>query len=92
MSRDGRIGAGDIILAFLVGAAAGAAVALLFAPATGRDTRQFLGEKAREGQDKASDLARQGRELLNRQRDNLTSAIDRGREAYRQALSEKDQT
>jgi gas vesicle protein len=88
---NGRIGAGDIILAFLAGAAAGATVALLFAPASGRETREYLTEKAREGQDKASDFARQGRDLLNKQRDNIVSAIDRGREAYFQALSEKDQ-
>ena len=88
---NGRIGAGDIILAFLAGAAAGATVALLFAPASGRETREYLTEKAREGQDKASEFARQGRDLLNKQRDNIVSAIDRGREAYFQALSEKDQ-
>ena len=29
--------------------------------------------------------ARQGREFVNRQRDTLTSAIERGREAYQQA-------
>jgi len=44
------------MLAFLVGAIAGAAVALLYAPATGRDTREFLGEKAREGVKKARDV------------------------------------
>jgi hypothetical protein len=36
-------------------------------------------------------MARQGREVLNRQRENIVSAIDRGKEAYMQALSEKDQ-
>ena len=46
-------GAGMVLLAFLVGAIAGAAVALLYAPATGRETREFLGEKAREGFKKA---------------------------------------
>lgn len=80
-----------MILAFLAGAAAGAAVALLFAPTTGREAREFLSEKAREGQDKAAELARQGRDVLNRQRDTLVSAIERGREAYQQAVAEKDQ-
>jgi len=53
---DRSSGAGTVMLAFLVGAIAGAAVALLYAPATGRDTREFLGEKAREGVKKARDV------------------------------------
>jgi gas vesicle protein len=91
MSNDGRLGAGDIILAFLAGAAAGAVAAVLLAPASGRETREFLSERAKEGQDRANEMARQGREVLNRQRENIVSAIDRGKEAYMQALSEKDQ-
>ena len=49
-------GAGTMLLAFVVGALAGAAVALLYAPASGRETREFLGEKAREGVRKAKDV------------------------------------
>ena len=37
-----------MLFAFAVGAAVGAAVALLFAPATGEETREYLGERARE--------------------------------------------
>jgi gas vesicle protein len=77
--------AGKILTAFLVGAAAGAAVALLFAPATGKETREFLTEKAREGREKAAEAARQTREALARQRETISSAIERGREAYREA-------
>jgi len=76
-----------MIVAFVLGALTGAAVALLLAPASGEETRRILGEKAREGRDKAADAARQGREFLNRQRDTLSTAIDRGREAYNQARS-----
>lgn len=90
MATDGRLGAGDIILAFLAGVAAGAVTAVLLAPASGRETREYLSEKAKEGQDRANKLAQQGREVLNRQRDNIVSAIDRGREAYAEALSEED--
>jgi gas vesicle protein len=84
MTRDDN-GAGTIIVAFVLGALTGAAVALLLAPASGEETRRLLSEKAKEGRDKASDAARQGREFLNRQRDSLSTAIDRGREAYNQA-------
>ena len=57
-------GAGTLLLAFLIGAAAGAAVALLYAPASGRETRERLGEKAREGAQRASDAARTGRDVI----------------------------
>jgi len=49
MADERGAGTATILLAFLVGAAAGAAVALLYAPAPGRETRERLGEKAREG-------------------------------------------
>jgi gas vesicle protein len=66
MARDD--GGGSVVAAFLIGAITGAAVALLIAPATGEEMRRMLGQKAREGADKASE---KGRELY-----------DRGREAY----------
>ena len=87
MSRDNGAGAGSVMLAFLVGAVAGAAVALLYAPATGQETREFLGEKAREGRDRATEAAAKGREAIGRGRETLTNAVERGREAYQQARS-----
>ena len=78
-------GAGTVVVAFVLGAITGAAVALLMAPATGEETRRLLAEKAREGREKAGEAARQGRELWNRQKDTLAGAFERGREAYNQA-------
>jgi gas vesicle protein len=72
-------------MAFVLGAITGAAVALLMAPASGEETRRLLADKARDGREKAGEAARQGRELWNRQKDNISSAFDRGREAYDQA-------
>jgi gas vesicle protein len=86
MARDDS-GAGTVIVAFLLGAVTGAAVALLMAPATGEDMRRILGERARDGREKAGEAARQGREMWNRQRENLTNALERGRDAYQQARS-----
>jgi len=85
MARDDGGAAGTIIVAFVLGAVTGAAVALLLAPASGEETRRILTEKAKEGRERATDAARQGREFVNRQRENLATAIDRGREAYNQA-------
>jgi len=82
---------GTMMVAFVIGALTGAAVALLFAPATGEDTREYLGQKAREGRDKARDAVDQGREYYRGQRDNLVTAVERGREAFQQARERGDQ-
>jgi gas vesicle protein len=84
MARDDN-GAGTVILAFVLGAVTGAAVALLLAPASGEEVRRLLGERAREGLDRAGEAARQGRDVWNRQRETITNAFERGREAYEQA-------
>ena len=91
MARNDSMGPGGFLVAFVAGAAVGAAVALLFAPATGDQTREYLGQRAREGRDRAAEAARQGRErateaarqgreAFNRQRDNVTTAFDRARD------------
>jgi gas vesicle protein len=80
---------GTVVLAFLAGAIAGAAVALLFAPAAGEETRHLLGEKAREGRERAAEAARQGREFVSKQKENVKSALDRGRDAYQAARAER---
>jgi len=83
-------GAGNVLLAFILGAISGAAVALLYAPATGRETREYLGERAREGRARAAEAAAKGRDALNQGRETLTSAIERGKEAYQQARSREN--
>jgi len=61
---------GSVLLAFAVGALAGAAVALLYAPAAGEETRRKLAQRTREG------------------RENLATAVERGREVYEQVRKE----
>jgi gas vesicle protein len=85
MARDEGAGAGNILLAFILGAVSGAAVALLYAPATGRETREYLGDRAADARAKAAEAADRGREALNQGRETLNTAIERGREAYQQA-------
>lgn len=102
MSADERAGgASGIVLSFLVGALSGAALAVLFAPRSGRETRELLGEKLREtsergrgagervvarGREAAEDASRyleRQREALEKRRDRLASAVEAGRQAYR---------
>jgi gas vesicle protein len=88
MAHNQGIGASGVLLAFMLGATVGAAVALLFAPATGEETRDYLNKRAKEGRDRINDAARQGRDIINRQRDNLTTAFDRAREQFQAATRE----
>jgi gas vesicle protein len=88
MSRDDAA-AGSVLLAFILGAVSGAAIALLYAPATGRETREFLGERAREGRGRASDATERSKQAINQGRDTLAHAIERGREAYQQARAQE---
>jgi gas vesicle protein len=57
---------------FLAGAAIGATVALLFAPASGQETRRRIGKRASEGRDAITET---GRDLLDKGRD----LYDKGR-------------
>ena len=83
-------GGGTVMLAFLVGALTGAAAALLFAPASGEETREYLGQRAREGRARAREALEQGREVYQRQRDTVATAVERGREAFQQARTQGD--
>jgi gas vesicle protein len=60
------------IVWFLAGAAIGAAIALLYAPQSGEETREYLGKRARQGRDKLAgagqDLADKGRDLFDKGR------------------------
>jgi gas vesicle protein len=82
MGNDERgAGTSGIILSFLLGALSGAALAMLFAPRSGRETREMLGDKLRETADRGRRLGEQavdrGREIL----EDASSALDRQREA-----------
>jgi gas vesicle protein len=104
MSSDERnAGTSGVVLSFLLGALSGAALAILFAPRSGRETREILSEKLRETADRGRRLGEQavekGREAaedasgyLERQRDALEKRRDRlaaAVEAGRQAYRDE---
>ena len=90
MTNDTTNAGATVMLAFVVGALTGAAVALLFAPASGEETREYLGQKAREGRARAREAVEQGRDAYQRQRDNLAGALDRGGNATHQERTPGD--
>jgi gas vesicle protein len=83
---------------FLVGLGVGALLGILFAPKSGKETREFLAQKAEEGRDyatrkaqelreRADDMVERGKEVVSRQKDQFASAIEAGREAYQREKS-----
>lgn len=83
---------------FFLGLGLGVAAGLLFAPKTGADTRELIRSKADEGKeyikqrgtelrDTASDVIDKSRSAVSRQRDNLSAAVEAGKQAYRDAVT-----
>jgi gas vesicle protein len=71
---------------FVTGAALGAGIALLYAPHTGKDTRRFIGKKARQHGETVADAGRdvldKGRDLYDKGRkmaDEAADLFERGR-------------
>lgn len=71
---------------FIAGAAIGAAIALLYAPTTGKELREKITEKTEEGRaalaERGRDVIDRGRELYEKGRklaDDAADMLDRGR-------------
>ena len=61
MTDNDSLGPGGLLVAFLAGAVVGAAVALLYAPASGDDARDYLARRAREGRESLANAVEQAR-------------------------------
>ncbi len=76
---------GDKFLYFLAGAGIGAVFALLFAPKTGRETRELIARTANDSRDFLSNKMNEGRQLVEergrRMSDDFTSFVDKSKEA-----------
>ena len=75
---------------FLVGAAVGASIALLYAPKSGKDMRRLIARKTERGKEALADSGKEvidrGRELFDRGRELADEAADifeRGRKLVR---------
>jgi gas vesicle protein len=75
---------GNNLVYFLLGAATGAAIALLYAPQEGEATRRMIGEKASEYKDKATDLTsnitQTARDQVSKVQDKVQDLRNRGQQ------------
>ncbi|MEP7362016.1 MAG: YtxH domain-containing protein [Acidobacteriota bacterium] len=83
---------------FFLGVGIGVAVGLLFAPKSGEETRDLIRSKAGEGKDylkkrgeeareSATDWVERGRTAVGRQKEQLSAAMEAGKQAYREAVT-----
>jgi len=77
---------------FVAGLGIGAAVALLFAPQSGEDTRKqegtdFVASKSREIRKQAEDIVDQGKDLVSKQKARLADALESGKQTVRETFS-----
>jgi gas vesicle protein len=84
---------------FLAGLGLGALIGVLYAPKSGKETRDQLVQSAQEGREYLTNRGRQaseqvsqwvdkGREVYGRQKEQFSSAVEAGKQAYRDAVSE----
>jgi gas vesicle protein len=82
---------------FGIGAALGAAAAILLAPKSGLETRKVLRSKAEEGtdylasratdaRDTAAEAIARGKKVIKQNVENLGAAVDAGVQTYREAV------
>jgi gas vesicle protein len=80
---------------FLAGLGMGAILALLLAPQSGKETREYISGKAEEGRDyvkaRTEDLRRQAegvveksKDLVTKQKELLSAALEAGKQAYQE--------
>lgn len=83
---------------FLVGLGIGSLIGILFAPKSGEETREYLSQKTREGnefaqkkarelKERAEDLLKHGKEVVMQKKEQIATAVDVGREAYQRERS-----
>jgi len=87
---------------FLPGLGIGAVIALLFAPRSGKETRDLIVQKAEEGRDyvvtkseelrkQAEDAVEKGKDLVNKQKEMLSAALEAGKQAYQEEKAKAKQ-
>ncbi|HUU36409.1 MAG TPA: YtxH domain-containing protein [Vicinamibacterales bacterium] len=85
-------GGGPVMCAALLGVAVGAGLAILFAPASGRDLRTELTARARRRYDEASEVLERGRTAVEQTRAHVSKVAAEGRETIADLRARKERT
>ena len=74
---------GSMMVGFLLGAAAGAGLALIFAPMAGDETRRHIGETARKLRNVSMDKMDDVKSMIKDGPSNVRAAVAAGKDAFR---------
>lgn len=91
---------GNNFMWFLAGLGFGALMGVLYAPRSGRETREairnsaqegseYLKTRGREARENVNQWVERGKEVASRKKEELGSALDSARQAYREASEGK---
>lgn len=91
---------GNSFMWFLAGLGFGALLGVLYAPRSGRETREslknsaleskeYLRSRGREARESVSQWVERGKEEVSKRKEQLGSALDSARQAYREASEGK---
>jgi gas vesicle protein len=94
---------GAKFLYFLTGVSIGALIGILFAPQSGKETRdyivhrtdegrEYLSKKGRQIREQATDYLERGKGVISEQKEHLAAAIEAGKQAYRAESHPKGST
>ncbi|HAD04982.1 MAG TPA: hypothetical protein DEB35_06125 [Desulfuromonas sp.] len=81
----------NVLLGFLVGAVAGGVAALLFAPASGKETRQKIVDGLGRTRDKMNDELEHAREYAKIHKEAIKEGLHEGKEAYKRVVGKGEE-
>ncbi len=84
MSENSPSNSGELILAFLLGGVVGGALGALFAPASGKKTRQDLAKLTRHWLDEGEGLLDDGKGAILEQAKKISMAASAAKKAYQE--------
>jgi gas vesicle protein len=71
---------------FLAGISVGIIAALLVAPYTGEETRQYLRDRVDEGRERAEDMIERGKEYVGSRRGSVSNVLGAGAKNYAEKI------
>ena len=79
-----QVSVGGYLAAFAIGALVGTGAALLYAPRSGKETRELLAKKGRDLKGQASDALEDATDFIQGKKAELAAAVEAGKEAMRE--------
>lgn len=84
MSENNGTPVGGFLAAFAIGALAGAGIALLYAPRSGKETRKLIADKGSELKGRATDAIADAKDYIDGKKAEIAAAVEAGKDAMRE--------